>query len=45
MIANNVPTNELAAKAILYGMRPLRDDGLLAIFNGETTVDEVVRYT
>ena len=45
MIANNVPTNELAAKAILYGMRPLRDDGLMAIFNGETTVDEVVRYT
>jgi hypothetical protein len=37
--------NELAAKAILYGMRPLRDDGLMAIFNGETTVDEVVRYT
>ena len=45
MIANNAPANELAAKATLYGMRSLRDDGLLAIYNGETSVDEVVRYT
>ena len=45
MIANNVPANELAAKAVLFGMRTLRDDGLMAIFNGETSVDEVVRYT
>ncbi|MBQ6352826.1 MAG: type II/IV secretion system protein [Lentisphaeria bacterium] len=45
MISDNVPANELAARAIQFGMRPLREDGLLAIFNGETTVDEVVRYT
>ena len=45
MISDNVPANELAARAIEFGMRPLREDGLLAIFNGETTVDEVVRYT
>jgi len=45
MIANNAPANEVTAKAELFGMRSLRDDGLLAIFNGETSVDEVVRYT
>ncbi len=45
MISDNVPANELAARAIEFGMRPLREDGLQAIFNGETTVDEVVRYT
>ena len=45
MISDNVPANELAARAVEFGMRPLREDGLLAIFNGETTVDEVVRYT
>ena len=45
MISANVPANELAERAISFGMRPLREDGLLAIFNGETTVDEVVRYT
>lgn len=45
MISANVPANELAARAVEFGMRPLREDGLLAIFNGETTVDEVVRYT
>ncbi len=45
MISSNVPANELSARAIEFGMRPLREDGLMAIFNGETTVDEVVRYT
>ncbi len=45
MISNNAPANELRDKAIALGMRPLREDGLLAIFNGETSVDEVVRYT
>ncbi|MBE6357442.1 MAG: type II/IV secretion system protein [Lentisphaerae bacterium] len=45
MIAASTPANILGAKAAEYGMRTLREDGLLAIFNGETTVDEVVRYT
>ena len=45
MISNGVPANELADKACEYGMRPLREDGLLAIFNHETSVYEVVRYT
>jgi len=45
MIANSTPANILRDKACEFGMRTLRDDGLLAIFNGETSVDEVVRYT
>ena len=45
MIADSTPANILRDKACEHGMRMLRDDGLLAIYNGETTVDEVVRYT
>ena len=45
MIANESPANELRDRACELGMRTLREDGLMAIFNGETTVDEVVRYT
>ena len=45
MIADGVPANELRDRACAFGMRTLRDDGLLAILNGETSVDEVVRYT
>ncbi|MBE6388942.1 MAG: type II/IV secretion system protein [Lentisphaerae bacterium] len=45
MIADSAPANILGSKASEFGMRTLREDGLLAIFNGETTVDEVVRYT
>ncbi len=45
MIANETPANILRDRACELGMRLLREDGLQAIFNGETTVDEVVRYT
>ena len=45
MISDSAPANVLRDKACEFGMRTLRDDGLLAIFNGETSVDEVVRYT
>ncbi|MCQ2378631.1 MAG: GspE/PulE family protein [Victivallaceae bacterium] len=45
LISDNRPTNVLRDRAIAQGMRTLREDGLLAIFNGETSVDEVVRYT
>ena len=31
MISNGAPANELADKACEYGMRPLREDGLMAI--------------
>ena len=45
MISNGTPANILRDKACEMGMRTLREDGLMAIFNAETSVDEVVRYT
>ena len=45
MISNNTPANILRDKACMMGMRTLREDGMLAILNHETSVDEVVRYT
>jgi type IV pilus assembly protein PilB len=32
-------------KALEQGMRTLRDDGLRAIFDGATSIEEVVKYT
>ncbi len=45
LITNRAPTMVLKQKAIELGMRTLRDDGLRAIFDGATTVDEVLKYT
>ncbi len=45
MIYDNAPTVALREKARELGMRTIREDGLMAILNGETTVDEVLRYT
>jgi len=32
-------------KSIELGMTPIREDGLRAIFDGQTTIEEVVKYT
>ncbi len=45
LITNKAPTLVLKQKAIELGMRTLRDDGLRAIFDGATTVEEVLKYT
>mgnify|MGYP000544811405 CR=1 FL=1 len=45
LITARAPTLVLKQKAIELGMRTLRDDGLRAIFDGTTTVDEVLKYT
>jgi type IV pilus assembly protein PilB len=45
LIAGEAPAHQLSEKARELGMRTLREDGLAAIFSGETTVDEVLRYT
>ncbi len=45
LIFAGAPHSEIREKAREHGMRTVREDGLQAIFNGETTVDEVVRYT
>lgn len=45
LISDNAPTSAIRDKAREQGMRTLREDGLAAIFNHESSVDEVVRYT
>ncbi|MBR2641924.1 MAG: type II/IV secretion system protein [Lentisphaeria bacterium] len=45
LIFAGAPHSEIREKAREHGMRTVREDGLQAIYNGETTVDEVVRYT
>lgn len=45
MILRNVATDELKATAINYGMIPLRDYGMSFVYQGVTTLDEVVRET
>ena len=45
LIYANAPMAKIRDRAIENGMLAIRDDGILAIFNGETSVDEVVKYT
>ena len=45
MIMNNASSQQLMVKARRVGMRTLRQSGLLALFDGLTTIDEVVRET
>jgi type IV pilus assembly protein PilB len=45
MILQGVSTNVVAEEAKKRGMRTLRDSGLMAIFDGQTTIEEVVAAT
>ena len=45
LITERKPTLVLREKARELGMRTMREDGILNIFDGNTTVDEVLRYT
>jgi len=45
LVMNEASTAILREHAVRRGMRTLRDSGLLAIFEGLTTIDEVVRET
>jgi type IV pilus assembly protein PilB len=45
MIMNQASTNVLRAEAKRRGMRTLRESGLLAMYEGQTTIEEVVRET
>ncbi len=45
LINERAPTLMLRRKAIEEGMQTLRDDGLRAIFDEQTTVEEVLKYT
>lgn len=45
LINERAPAVIMRQKAIELGMATIRDDGLRLIFDGRTTVEEVVRYT
>jgi type IV pilus assembly protein PilB len=45
LINERAPTVVLRQKAIELGMVTLREDGLRSIFEGDTTIEEVVKYT
>ncbi|MDR2863006.1 MAG: GspE/PulE family protein [Puniceicoccales bacterium] len=45
LITNKAPTLVLKQSAIENNMRTLRDDGLRCIFDGLTTIEEVLKYT
>ncbi len=45
LVMQNASSNVLRREAKKRGMSTLRDSGLRAIFNGQTTIDEVVRET
>jgi type IV pilus assembly protein PilB len=45
LITARAPSVVIRQKAIELGMSTLRADGLRSIFNGETTIEEVLKYT
>ena len=45
LINERVPMVVLKQKAIEFGMVTLRQDGLRSIFSGDTTIEEVLKYT
>jgi type IV pilus assembly protein PilB len=45
MIINHASTQMLRMESKKRGMRTLRQSGLLAIYDGVTTIEEVVRET
>jgi type IV pilus assembly protein PilB len=45
LINERAPTVVIRQKAVELGMVPLREDGLRSIFDGDTTIEEVVKYT
>ncbi len=45
LITQRAPSVVIRQKAIEQGMATLRSDGLRSIFEGETTIEEVLKYT
>ena len=45
LVYKNASSMEIKKVAIEKGMRTLKQDAVLKVFNGETTVDEVIRVT
>jgi type IV pilus assembly protein PilB len=45
LIMNNASTNIIRSAARKQGMKLLRQNGLLAIYDGLTTIEEVIKET
>ena len=45
LINERAPSVVLKQKAIELGMTTLREDGMRSIYEGETTIEEVLKYT
>jgi type IV pilus assembly protein PilB len=45
LINERAPSIVIRQKAVELGLTALRDDGLRCIFNGDTTIEEVLKYT
>ena len=45
LVNMRAPAGVIRAKALELGMRTLREDGIRSILDGETTVEEVLKYT
>ena len=45
LINERAPTVVVRQKAVELGMVTLREDGLRSIFDGETTIEEILKYT
>ena len=45
LITSRAPTVVIKQKAIELGMNTLREDGLRNIYLGNTTIEEVLKYT
>ena len=45
LINQRAPSLVLKQKAIELGMTTLRDDGLRLIYDGETSIEEILKYT
>lgn len=45
LVTDRAPTVVIKQKAIELGMRTLREDGLRNIYDGSTTIEEVLKYT
>lgn len=45
LIGQKAPTLRLRQIAVAQGMRTLREDGMRAVLAGQTTIEEIVKYT
>ncbi len=45
LINDRRPHGQIKQKAVEQGMQQLRDDGLRKVFEGQTTVEEILKYT